>query len=95
MAVGIPPVASPVGIIPTDYIRDGVNGFLARTEDEWVEKLSLLIRDPDLRHRLGRAARQTVEENFSAARWALRVGDILREAVEARYPSPTRKSGAS
>jgi glycosyltransferase involved in cell wall biosynthesis len=95
MAVGIPPVASPVGIIPTDYIRDGVNGFLAQTEDEWVEKLSLLIRDPGLRHRLGRAARQTVEENFSAARWALRVGEILQEAAETRRPGPTREGGVS
>jgi glycosyltransferase involved in cell wall biosynthesis len=60
-----------------------------------VEKLSLLIRDPGLRHRLGRAARQTVEENFSAARWALRVGEILQEAAETRRPGPTREGGVS
>jgi len=84
MAVGLPTVASPVGIIPTDYIQDGVNGFLAATEDEWVEKLALLIRDPGLRQRLGQAARRTVEACFSAARWAPRVGAILREASGAR-----------
>jgi glycosyltransferase involved in cell wall biosynthesis len=42
-----------------------MTGFLARSEDEWVEKLSLLIRDAPLRQKLGLAGRQVVEERFS------------------------------
>jgi len=40
MAVGIPSVSSPVGV-NSEIVDDGVNGFLAMNEEEWVEKLSL------------------------------------------------------
>lgn len=77
MAIGVPAVASPVGIIPT-YIHDGENGFLADSEDEWIEKLSLLIEDADMRQRLGERGRTLIEEKYSAHVWAPKVGEILR-----------------
>ncbi len=52
MAVGLPVVASALGL-PCRIIRDGENGFLARITDDWIEKLLILIRDPDLRRRMG------------------------------------------
>ena len=64
MALEIPTVMSPVGV-NTEIIRDGVNGFLATTGEEWVEKLSLLIESPELREKLGKAGRQTVVEKYS------------------------------
>ncbi len=64
MGVGVPVVASAIGSA-CDFIRHGENGFLARTTDEWVECLSRLILDPDLRRRIGSAGRLTVEEYFS------------------------------
>lgn len=76
MGLGIPVVGSPVGV-NAEIIRDGVNGFLATTEREWIEKLTLLIRDPTLRHQMGMAGRQTVEEGYAASVWAPRVGEIL------------------
>ena len=42
MALGIPSVASPVGV-NSKIITDGENGFLAKTPEEWEEKLSKLI----------------------------------------------------
>ncbi len=69
MAMGIPCVASPVGV-NTEIIQDGVNGMLAKDEKEWIEKLSLLLEDPALRERLGRAGRKTVEERYSVKAWA-------------------------
>jgi glycosyltransferase involved in cell wall biosynthesis len=54
MAVGIPVVASPVGK-NLELVQDGVNGFFARGEQEWAEKLALLARDPELRRRMGEA----------------------------------------
>ena len=64
MACGLPVVASPVGV-NTEIVADGVNGFLAGPEEEWVEKLCRPASDEALRRRLGKAARQTVEERYS------------------------------
>ena len=45
-------------------IQDGVNGFLVSSVDEAAEKIVELLRDPDLRERLGQAAHETVRERF-------------------------------
>ncbi len=80
MGLGIPCVAAPVGV-NCELIEDGVNGFLAGTHSEWVEKLSRLIDDASLRMKMGRAGRETIETRYSAAVWAPRVHAILRRAV--------------
>jgi len=64
MGMEIPVVASPVGV-NTEIIQDGVNGFLASSDEEWTEKLTLLIENPELRYKLGKAGRQTVIEKYS------------------------------
>ena len=64
MAVGLPVVASAIGS-NLEIIEDGVNGFLAKNDEEWHEKLKLLINNPDLRNELGTKARETVLERFS------------------------------
>jgi glycosyltransferase involved in cell wall biosynthesis len=69
MALGIPAVASPIGVNKT-IIQDGVNGFLAQSEDEWFDRLTGLILDPKLRRTIGEAGRRTVEERFSVKRTA-------------------------
>jgi glycosyltransferase involved in cell wall biosynthesis len=77
MALGIPPVVSPIGV-NTTVVRDGVNGFYARTEQEWIDRVGILLRDEPLRRVLGEEARKTVEQSFSAAAHAPRVAQILR-----------------
>ena len=64
MALEIPCVMSPVGV-NCEIISDGINGFLAGKEEEWVEKISLLIDNPELRKKIGAEARKTVEEKYS------------------------------
>ncbi|MCP9494753.1 MAG: glycosyltransferase family 4 protein [Pyrinomonadaceae bacterium MAG19_C2-C3] len=81
MALGIPSVCSPVGV-NTKIIRDGENGFLARTEGEWVEKLTSLLRSAQLRRRLGCAGRQSVEANYSAEVQVPRVFQVFRSATQ-------------
>lgn len=83
MAVGVPTVASPVGII-SDYIEDGINGFLANNDEEWTGKLSGLVHNPDLRRRMGLAGRTVVEDRYSACVWAPRVREILEAAAATR-----------
>lgn len=64
MALGIPTIMSPVGV-NSEIIDDGSNGMLARTSDDWVRKLSLLIEDESLRTRIGEEGRKTARKDFS------------------------------
>ncbi len=64
MSLGIPTVATSIGAT-LEIIDDGHNGFLAGSREEWLEKLSRLIEDAELRRRMGANARKTVEERYS------------------------------
>jgi glycosyltransferase involved in cell wall biosynthesis len=66
MAGGVPTVCSRVGAA-VSLLRDGENGFLASNPQEWKEKLAALIGDPELRRRIGRNGRRSVEEEYSAS----------------------------
>jgi glycosyltransferase involved in cell wall biosynthesis len=85
MALGIPPVVSPVGVNST-IVEDGRNGFLASTEDEWVERLDRLLSSAELRNRIAREARRTVEREYSAQVQGPRVATIMRETAERFRP---------
>jgi len=79
MAAGKPVIASPVGA-NAQVVQHGVNGFLAGTTAEWVEALRRLV-DPQLRRRMGEAARKTVEEQYSTAVVRPRLAAILAAAA--------------
>ena len=64
MALGIPSVVSPVGV-NTTLLQEGVNGSLAKTDQEWEEKLSKLIENKQLREEMGRRSRDMVAKNYS------------------------------
>ena len=81
MACGVPVVASAVGV-NREIIQDGVNGFLASTDDEWVDKIGRLLVDRDLGRRLGAAGRRTVEDRYSLQVHAPTLAATLRGVVE-------------
>ncbi len=81
MGLGVPAVMAAVGI-NVDIIEDGINGFLAFTEKDWVEKLSLLIESKELRVQLGITGRRTVEEKFSAQALRPRYLDIFKNVLK-------------
>jgi glycosyltransferase involved in cell wall biosynthesis len=56
MAGGIPCVASPVGV-NCSIIRNGENGYLASSENEWMDVLKNLLTDTELRKKLGQTGR--------------------------------------
>jgi len=64
MSLEVPAIMSKIGV-NTEIITDGVNGFLAGTEEEWINKLSQLIESFELRKKLGSEGRKTVEERYS------------------------------
>ncbi len=76
MAVGVPVIASPVGVT-VDLIRHGSNGLLAKNSEDWLDALLSLIQDFDLRDRLSRAARRTIEERYSLHVWGPRFAEVF------------------
>jgi glycosyltransferase involved in cell wall biosynthesis len=83
MGMGVPAVCTPYGAV-LGFIESGVNGFLADSEDEWYETLVRLIEHPEERERVGKAARQLVEDSFSVKAQAPVYMDILRRAAVKR-----------
>ena len=79
MGLGIPAVVSPVGV-NTEIVVDGVNGLIAGTDDEWIDRLATLMNDAALRNKLGIAARESVEQRYSAKEIAPKVAAIFRRA---------------
>ncbi len=64
MAFGLPTVATDVGTTPR-IIRQMENGWLVKTDEEWIDALETLVKNPELRRNMGEAARLTVLENYS------------------------------
>jgi glycosyltransferase involved in cell wall biosynthesis len=62
--LGIATVMSPVGM-NNQLIQHGENGFLAESEEEWLEHLSVLIENKQLRRKIGLAGNQTIQNQYS------------------------------
>ena len=77
MACGVPVVASPVGV-NKEIIRDGENGFLAATDEEWLGKLAILAGDDELRRKLGKKGREMVQGRFSLNVWGPKVASLYK-----------------
>jgi glycosyltransferase involved in cell wall biosynthesis len=81
-AAGLPVVANPVGVHAT-MVRDGENGFLATSPDEWIEAIRTLRDDPGLCAAMGESARQAVETGYSVSAW----GERFVSAIAGTNPS--------
>lgn len=78
MACGVPAVISAVG--ENNYlVKDGRDGFLAKTETDWERKLEKLIRDVKFREHMGKAGRKTVEQRYNLHRNAALLLKHLRK----------------
>ena len=62
--LGIPTVATGNRTF-SESIEDGLDGFLARTKDEWIEKIGLLIENDQLRSKIGKNAREKVLQEYT------------------------------
>jgi glycosyltransferase involved in cell wall biosynthesis len=67
-AAGLPVLTNPVGVHP-EMIEHGVSGFLATSNEQWIQAVRALAADPSLRQRMGRAARASVESAYSVTAW--------------------------
>ncbi len=63
-AVEVPTVAAATGTY-SEAVKDGVDGFLAGSSDEWFLKLEKLILDKQLRQDMGKRAREKALREYS------------------------------
>jgi glycosyltransferase involved in cell wall biosynthesis len=80
-AAGLPIIATARGGIP-EVVQDGGNALLLQRQDdpgELAEKILELLRDRELRQRLGRQGREWVSNNFSWEQIAHRLEQVYDE----------------
>lgn len=80
MAMEAATLMSPVGV-NTEIIEHGKNGYLISSDKEWLEKLSLLIENEELRKELGRNGRKTIEEKYSVNANKMRYINYFNEVL--------------
>ena len=80
MAAGLPVVVSSVGM-NEEVLAKGSVGFAATSADEWYGAMESLYKDRDLQIRMGKTARNVVEEHFSAIKVADSLADIFKGLV--------------
>lgn len=78
MASGIPTIITPVGAT-CDMFQENQTALFASTAEEWHVAMSRLIRDRELRLRMGRAARTVFEQTSELARTAPLFASILQD----------------
>jgi glycosyltransferase involved in cell wall biosynthesis len=60
-AAGLPTVASPVGV-NAEYVQHGETGYHASDKRQWIDGIAELIRNTQLREKMGSAAHTYVEK---------------------------------
>lgn len=82
MATGLPIVSTPISGIP-ELVEDQVNGLLVppRDVEGLAGALKLLLADEMLRHKLGKAARQTICEQFDATVTIRSLQQLFQQAL--------------
>jgi glycosyltransferase involved in cell wall biosynthesis len=80
MALGIPPVATPLGANPS-VIDDGVTGFLADGDSAWVSAIERLVDDAALREEMGRKAADEAHRRYTLQANAEKIVAAFRSAV--------------
>lgn len=85
MACGKPVVASPVGVNSV-IVRNGVEGFLASSTEQWIESLQKLVDDSALRQQMGQAGRARVEAEYALQVTAPRLECLLRSVMKNSSP---------
>jgi starch synthase len=82
-AAGIPVIAPRQSAIP-EIVMDNVTGLLYEPGNlaEFARALSTLIDSPDLRHRLGSAARQRIEEAGRTEHYADRLNALIHDVAD-------------
>lgn len=81
-ASGLPIIMTDVGGI-RDIVQDNKNGYLIEVDNvqQLSDRMTRLMKDPELRWQMGQNARKRVEDNFTAKNNATRIVDVLLEVA--------------
>ncbi len=83
MGCGRPVIASGVSG-QLGIIEEGLTGFTADGNKEWIDRLETLYRDRDLSRRMGENGRRRVSERYCLAKTAPEMASLLFEAAGAK-----------
>jgi glycosyltransferase involved in cell wall biosynthesis len=83
MALGKPVVATNVGGIP-EVVQDGLNGFLVPPGDSQALARAIirLLKDEQLRRKMGDEARKMIDERFSAEKMVEEIQKVYEELLK-------------
>ena len=87
MGLGLPGVATPTGE-HDHFIEDGINGFLAKTKQEWFEKIETMITDNALRIQMGVKSRETVDRNYTIDKTIRKLLECVH-TIKNKYYNPS------
>ena len=80
MSCCVPTIISPVG--ENRYlIKDGVNGYLAETTEEWVGKIKSLHENHSLARSLGVQGQETIRQHYSYQAQVPKIARIIKELI--------------
>jgi glycosyltransferase involved in cell wall biosynthesis len=94
MGVGTAVVASDVGV-NSQIITHGENGFLARTQDDWVKTISSLIENAEQRRTFGIRGRELIEKRYSLEGFTRGYVKLLREVAHVPGEFPSSAGGGA
>jgi glycosyltransferase involved in cell wall biosynthesis len=83
MASSRPVIGSPVGV-NAEIIEQGINGFHASSQAEWLQAFQKLKNDRYLRESMGLAGRKLVEDKYNIKITAPRLLQLLQAAVQVK-----------
>lgn len=95
MAAGLPIISTRWACIP-EMVEDGVNGFLVEPGDteHLAKRILMLLKDNQLRHRLGRASRERFLRDFTFEIFSERLRGVFAAALNSQTRSRRRESFA-
>lgn len=79
-SAGLPVVASPIGT-NSEYVKDGVTGFLTTDTRQWVDRITQLINQPRLRKQMGQEGRAYAQK-FDVSVIGKQLTDLISKCLQ-------------
>ena len=88
MRAGLPVISTYVGAIP-EIVDDGITGFLVEKQNPvaLAEKMEILIKDKDLRDKMGQAGRKKFLEKYTLDIFEQNLKNVFDEVLKEIRPS--------